>query len=52
MNFVLIQNEERTLKMKKLKKLVLESLVDSGIAQDKSELKAELELKVRQISFV
>jgi cell growth-regulating nucleolar protein len=30
--------------MKKLKKLVLESIVDSG--RDKSELKAELELKV------
>ncbi|AEC06875.1 putative transcription factor C2H2 family [Arabidopsis thaliana] len=37
-------NEDKTLKMKKLKKLVLESIVDSG--RDKSELKAELELKV------
>ncbi|VVA99618.1 unnamed protein product [Arabis nemorensis] len=43
-------NEDKTLKMKKLKKLVLESLVDSGITKDKSELKAELELKVNSSS--
>ncbi|KAL1218355.1 UBP1-associated proteins 1C [Cardamine amara subsp. amara] len=43
-------NEDKTLKMKKLKKLVLESLVDSGFHQDKSELKAELELKVNSSS--
>ncbi|XP_010489487.1 PREDICTED: UBP1-associated proteins 1C [Camelina sativa] len=41
-------NDDKTLKMKKLKKLVLESLVDSSI--NKSELKAELELKVNSSS--
>ncbi|KFK40303.1 hypothetical protein AALP_AA3G357500 [Arabis alpina] len=43
-------NEDKTLKMKKLKKLVLELLVESGITRDKSELKAELELKVNSSS--
>ncbi|EOA31165.1 hypothetical protein CARUB_v10014331mg [Capsella rubella] len=43
-------NEDKTLKIKKLKKLVLESLLDSGITRDKSELKAELELKVNSSS--
>ncbi|CAA7022254.1 unnamed protein product [Microthlaspi erraticum] len=43
-------NEDNTLKMKKLRKLVLESLVDSGITRDKSEVNAELELKVNSSS--
>ncbi|ESQ50515.1 hypothetical protein EUTSA_v10022802mg [Eutrema salsugineum] len=43
-------NEEKTLKMKKLKKLVLASLVDSGITRDKSDISAELELKVNSSS--
>lgn len=52
MNSYLIQNEDKTLKMKKLKKLVLESLVESGISRDKSDVNAELELKVRQTSIL
>lgn len=48
MNLYLIQKEDKTLKMKKLKKLVLESLVDSGITRDKSDVSEEIELKVSQ----
>ncbi|CAH2051242.1 unnamed protein product [Thlaspi arvense] len=43
-------SEDKTLKMKKLKKLVVESLVDSGIKRDKSDVSAELELKVNSSS--
>ncbi|KAH0917033.1 hypothetical protein HID58_024693 [Brassica napus] len=42
--------EDKTLKMKKLKKLVLESLVDSGITRDKSDVSEEIELKVNSSS--
>ncbi|KAG2323510.1 hypothetical protein Bca52824_016723 [Brassica carinata] len=43
-------NEDRTLKMKKLKKIVLESLVDSGITRGKSDVSEEIELKVNSSS--
>lgn len=42
--------EDKTLKMKKLKKLVLESLVGSGITLDKSDLSEEVEQKVNSSS--
>ncbi|KAJ0254216.1 hypothetical protein HA466_0107530 [Hirschfeldia incana] len=42
--------EDKTLKMKKLKKLVLESLLDSGITRDKSAVSEEIELKVNSSS--
>ncbi|KAF8048960.1 hypothetical protein N665_2344s0003 [Sinapis alba] len=42
--------EDKTLKMKKLKKLVLESLVGSGITRDKSDVNEEIELKVNSSS--
>lgn len=48
MIWYLIQKEDKTLKMKKLKKLVLESLVGSGITLDKSDLSEEVEQKVSQ----
>lgn len=50
MNLYLIQKEDKTLKMKKLKKVVLESLVGSGITRDKSDVNEEIELKVSLIS--
>lgn len=45
--FLLQQAPDGALKMKKLPKLVLKSLHESGIAVDDSEFRATLEDKVR-----
>lgn len=43
------QNPEGVLKMKKLKKLVLNSLGESGITEDETQLSGMLEHKVRPL---